>query len=547
MYVIRFCASMPRLALAVAIFSLSLAGAAVWADEIAVTTRIDAVTVFPTGAEITRTFNVTLQPGEHTLLVLLPHDIQTDSIQIKGDPAIGVSISALDLKAAPIDTKETEAQKADIAARIASLEADVARYRKVQENSAFALGLVKILAERKLQPVGPDSTPPVPDPQALVSLLDLVDGRLSQISKTMLDAQSQIDTAEAQIADLKGKLAASPAVPPPEWLAMVHVLATKNGSASFRLAYRLTSASWEPLYEARLSTDAAAGDGARHDLVRTAIVVQKTAEDWTDVSLILSTAQRTSQISVPSLKPQGIRDFVSEVAQEESDDTAAGAKSGGTRSIGVTPSPATNLGFNVLYAIPGRVTVERNGTSKTVRIGSGEGKADLFLSAVPKLDLTAYLGARVAANVDTPLLPGRVMIFRDGVFVGQGSLPLTRPGETMTFGFGADDLVSIERHEVQRKSGETGLVSTAYIEERTYLTTIVSGHSFSIPITIRDQVPVSDDERIRVDLLQETTTPDGEKTDAGTGVYSWTRQLDPGIPNEIRFGFRVTWPKGMAP
>jgi uncharacterized protein (TIGR02231 family) len=138
------------------------------------------------------------------------------------------------------------------------------------------------------------------------------------------------------------------------------------------------------------------------------------------------------------------------------------------------------------------------------------------------------------------------MLFRNGVFVGEGQIPLTAPGEIIELGFGADDLVTIEHYEVARRSGESGLVSTVYIEERSYLTTITSGHSFNIPITIEDQVPVSDDERIRVELLPGTTRPDGEDIDGRSGVYSWTETMLPNVTQEIRFGFRVSWPKGMS-
>ncbi len=47
--------------------SLALAGAA-GAAEIKGTSRIDAVTVYPSGAEIVRTARVKLERGEHTLL-----------------------------------------------------------------------------------------------------------------------------------------------------------------------------------------------------------------------------------------------------------------------------------------------------------------------------------------------------------------------------------------------------------------------------------------------------------------------------------------------
>ncbi|NDW53898.1 DUF4139 domain-containing protein [Aliiroseovarius sp. PrR006] len=72
------------------------------------------------------------------------------------------------------------------------------------------------------------------------------------------------------------------------------------------------------------------------------------------------------------------------------------------------------------------------------------------------------------------------------------------------------------------------------------------GHPFPIPITIEDQTPVTDDERIRVEFLSGTTRPDRDELDERLGVYSWTRTLKPGATEEVTFGFRVTWPKGIS-
>jgi N-terminal domain of unknown function (DUF4140) len=59
--------------------SLALAGAAM-AAEVKSPSRIDAVTVYPTGAEIVRTARVKIERGEHTLLFAdLPAEATTPS------------------------------------------------------------------------------------------------------------------------------------------------------------------------------------------------------------------------------------------------------------------------------------------------------------------------------------------------------------------------------------------------------------------------------------------------------------------------------------
>ena len=57
---------------------------------------------------------------------------------------------------------------------------------------------------------------------------------------------------------------------------------------------------------------------------------------------------------------------------------------------------------------------------------------------------------------DAPLLLGRVLIYRDGVFVGRGKIAAAGKDETVRLGFGADDKVKIERTVVRRNEGSAG-------------------------------------------------------------------------------------------
>ncbi len=536
------------------LFGLPCAPNMAKADEFSVASHIQAVTVFPTGAEITRAFSVDFPVGEHVVKITLPNDVQRNSIQIQSGEGAQVRINSLDLRPASIDADARKTRDAAIAAEIAAFERIISENTKKIENSRLSRELIETLARRTLQPQGPETSPPVPEPQHLIALLDMVDVRLSEISELVLAAQGEIDASRARISELENALLDPIDPQKRDMLASIYVTAASDGKVGFKLSYRLQSASWQPLYEARLSTGES-GQAARLELVRNASVTQDTTEDWTDVELKISTAQRTARISPPVLGSQTVRQFARDVDAETAQlstrrDLATALQIGkGPQDAGDGnrfSAEAASAGFNLRFDIPGRVTIDHSGIARTVRIQSGSMPADLSLFATPKIDLTAYLVAEFTVQSEAPLLPGRVMLFRDGVFIGEAVLPLTMPGETLKLGFGADDLVRIERHETGRKSGETGLVSTAYIEERTYLTQITSRHSFDIPITIEDQTPVTDDERIRVELLSGTTRPDVEDVGDRSGVYSWTRVLKPFVPQEIGFGFRVTWPKGIS-
>lgn len=70
---------------------------------------------------------------------------------------------------------------------------------------------------------------------------------------------------------------------------------------------------------------------------------------------------------------------------------------------------------------------------------------DLVIRSTPVLDPTAFLEASFVQGENAPLLPGKVAIYRDGMFVGRDTIVAAAKDETVRLGFGADDKVRIER------------------------------------------------------------------------------------------------------
>ena len=76
--------------------------------------------------------------------------------------------------------------------------------------------------------------------------------------------------------------------------------------------------------------------------------------------------------------------------------------------------------FQVMFKIPGRVSVGASEGAKSLRISTAAIAPDLAVRAVPVKDPTAFLEASFKQGEDAPLLPGRIAIYRDGVCVGRG-------------------------------------------------------------------------------------------------------------------------------
>jgi len=199
-------------------------------------------------------------------------------------------------------------------------------------------------------------------------------------------------------------------------------------------------------------------------------------------------------------------------------------------------------GFQAVYRIAGRLSVAANEGAKSFRISSAEIAPDLLVRAAPALDITAFLEADFKHADDAPLLPGRVALYRDGIFVGRGQMAMTAKDETVRLGFGADDKVKIARNTTRQTEATTGIVSTAKIERREFKTTVRNGHDTPVRVVVEDQVPVSEIDDVKVELLPTTTAPSERDVRNRRGVMAWSFDAAAGETKEIKIAWRVRWP-----
>ena len=201
-------------------------------------------------------------------------------------------------------------------------------------------------------------------------------------------------------------------------------------------------------------------------------------------------------------------------------------------------------GFQVVFKIQGRVSIGAGEGAKSLRISTATIAPDLVVRSVPVLDPTAYLEANFLQADDAPLLAGRVAIYRDGAFVGREQIKAAAKDEIVRLGFGADDKVKIERTVVKRNEGSAGLlVATSKTDERSFKTSVRNGHDFPVMVAIDDQLPVSENEEILVDLLPATTPPTTTNLADKRGVLEWAFEAKPNELKDITMAWRVRWPR----
>ena len=549
----------------IALSLLSAIAAGAQAAEVKGASQIDAVTVYPSGAEVTRTGRVKLKPGDHTVLFAdLPANAVAASIRVEGKATGKLEIGSVDTRSVSVpraDDAVISTERRRVEDAIEKLKDDKA----VLQASVVAAETQKKLIDNLTQL--PNRPAPAHDASAQQpdwgQLFGLIGERAAQAQKSILDAQIKVRDVERQIRDLEGKLASLAPTQQARMEVKVFVNAASALEADIVIRYQVRSASWTPFYDARLVTGTKT-QPPKLTLVRRASIQQRTGEVWDTVALALSTARPTAGTTAPTLLPM-IIDFESDappppprpaaqtapprgvVTELQSDRRAEDRvmRGGAADAVPVTAEESRAKvevqAFQAIYAIAGRVTVPDAGEIKRVQIDDMQLDPALNVRAVPKREEKAYLYAKLTVARGTPLLPGQISLFRDATFVGNGRLPLLAPGEEHELGFGVDDAIRVRYAIAEEKRGETGIISSAKTDQRGYRITVKNLHERAIPLTVLDQVPVSQNADIKVELTGKTA-PTKRDVDDKRGILAWDMTLAPDEERVIEFGYRTSWP-----
>jgi uncharacterized protein (TIGR02231 family) len=553
--------------LLIALSLLPVLATAALAADVKATSRTEAVTVYPSGAEVTRVGKVKLEGGEHTLLFAdLPANAVAASIRVEGKATGKLEIGSVDTRSVSV-SRTDEATVASERRRVEEAIEKLKDERSALQAAVLAAEtqkkLIENLAQLPTRPA-PAAGTPAPEPD-WAQLFGLIGQRAAEAQKVILDTQIKVREVDRQIKDQEGKLATLAPTQEARTEVKVFVNAASPLEADIVIRYQVRSASWTPYYDARLTTGTKA-QPPKLQLVRRASIQQRTGETWENVTLALSTARPAAGTAAPVLNPVVI-DYESEAPvaqarphqsqsrgvladraapvedQEERRRDATGAAKTAREVVALDEVRARVevQAFQAIYGIAGRVTVPATGETKRVQIDDMQLDPALIVRAVPKREEKAYVYAKLTTQRGTPLLPGQISLFRDTTFVGNGRLPLLAPGEEHELGFGVDDAIRIRHTLAEEKRGESGIITASKTDARSYRISVKNLHERAINLTVLDQIPVSQNADIKVELTGKTA-PTKRDVDDKRGVLAWEMKLEPDEERAIEFGYRATWP-----
>jgi uncharacterized protein (TIGR02231 family) len=543
---------MNRLAL-ILLASVSLTPLALAAD-LTLPSRIDAVTVFPDAAAVTRLGEVRVPAGQHTVILRgLPATIDPASIRIEGSGDGQLLIGSADIRRVAAETAPSE----DSQKRLRELRTELAKIRgriDALEAQKKAVGDFARMAAEAAAKEGKG--------------FDLAQARAAwtAVGEGTAQANEALQGEMARAADLDVEIKATemaagrprPGLAPVVDLAIA-VEAPRDLSASLRVTYRVGGARWTPVYDAALDT-VANGPIAKVNLVRRAAVVQRTGEDWGEVELTLSTARVAGGATAPEVMTQALalrdpmvafeadqlrrqRSVAQGVARPEPPAAMAAPAPMAEMAKAVEQEAAASAtAFSASFTAPGRVSVARDGTARTLRLSSHVLDAPLLAKVAPALETRAYLSTNLTWVDDVPLLAGEVSLTRDGVFVGKARLGAVAAGDQFDLGFGADDRIKVERVPVRRRDNDPAGWNASRNQISDHRTTITNLHRRPMKISVIDRVPVSENSAITVEPLATNTAPIDKIVQDRRGVMGWTHDYAPSEKREIRLGWRLRWP-----
>ncbi|WP_136636391.1 mucoidy inhibitor MuiA family protein [Pseudooceanicola onchidii] len=538
---------MRRHALALCLLAIP---APLWADDIAVPSRVAEATVFPQGATLTRVASYEIPAGRHQLILTDMPRIDPASLRLN---APGLTVGAIryrddfvpprtDSQTAEYEAAEALVEERERAVEVAQdavasiqIEADTARAR-----IAFLDGIGQ---SNDLAQVSADK---LRELATLIGEEGLTARRAVQAAETRVrEAQRAVKDAREDLADAEQALKALSTGSGDRAYLSIDVSSDGGAQGEMVLTYTVAEASWTPTYDVRLVTQGDAG----LTLQNGAYVEQSTGEDWRNVALTLSTVRPSGQGQPGEVWPWLRRAI--DPQRPEPMTLARGSMKAADMAV---PAPvmeevtATSQfdGLSVTYSYPDRVSVANEADAVKISLGTLDFTPEVFARAVPLSDPTAFLAAEFTNDSGELILGGgAAQFYLDGTFVGQRYLDLIANGDKAELSFGPIEGLRLERVVLDRQEGDRGVITRRNEQNEEVQITLRNLTARSWSVRLRDRVPYSEQEDLEISWDAQPV-PTETNIDDLRGVLEWRFDMAPKTDQRVELNHRIRWPDGKV-
>ncbi|HMZ32518.1 MAG TPA: DUF4139 domain-containing protein [Chitinophagales bacterium] len=510
--------------------------------------KITDVTVFRNYAKETRMASAQIPEGNSEIIISnVSTYLDENSLQIatKGN----VKILSVSSKLNYLIDKTKSSQVIKLTDSIEMMNDDVSWWN--QQSIAFQDELKLLDENRKLANDKSTFTA-----AQVKELAELYRNRALELRKYIFDLNKKQKLNNDKIAKLKSQIAVlngNQNMTVKEIILKIN--AKSAGLVSFKCSYIVSNAYWTPIYDIR-----AKNNNSPLQLDCRAKVVQNTGYDWKDVRLTLSTANPSANHNRPVLYPIYVDFFQPDYYEYKLKTSSYGEAAqmmnmAAPAKIDIARSTADDEFEEGLKATDNNVTiqegdmaveynietlqdVESDNKEHIVAIQEIEMPALYAYHTVPKLDMTAYLLARVTDWSKYNLLAGEANIFFDDNYVGKSYLNPNVSADTLLISLGRDEKINIKRVKLNDYSAKK-LLSGNIKETKAFETTIKNNKNTSIEIELLDQFPISKNSQIEVTLEEAN----GATITEEYGKLVWKIKLQANESKKVKLIYTIKYPK----
>ena len=169
-------------------------------------------------------------------------------------------------------------------------------------------------------------------------------------------------------------------------------------------------------------------------------------------------------------------------------------------------------GMTTTYDVPGLKTLAPSNSTIKHKIAKIDFKNIVFSHIViGKLRQVAFLKAHMRNVSRITLLKGPLGLTLDGSFLGQATFPRCSVGESFSLPLGVDPAIQVAYTKPTVRRSQSGIFTKedSNVFTRTMVITNTK-HNAAVELTVLDQVPISEDERLKIEI----TEPLGLKLDS---------------------------------
>ena len=520
----------------------------IWAQKAQITNaKLNAVTVYFSSAELAHSLSANLDKGTNEIVIKnIANNINENTIRILAPKSVTVLSAQFTTNTyTDIDKDNSHPKSKQIKDSIELLTLQI---DKLSNQIAAEKQIVELIKENK-KVLGNGTALNIAEytkfinysKEEMVASLDKADAYTEKQNKLRtlryeLEQRLEGDVSKEKTLS-KGKI-------------VLQVMSDTPQKADFSLSYVTPRAGWFPFYELRANDI-----NSPLSLLYKGEIYQTTGVDWKNIKLTLSSGNPNVRNEITLLKAWFLR-FGNRYSAETMEfnayrrsNTFAAAEMrvadvkdvAKEEMVEATMNDYTDVSENQLntsFEITTPYDILSNGREYSVALKELKIKAKYEYYSAPRVDNGVYLVASIDDYSQYNLLNGEANIIFEDMYVGKTMISPNQTTESMQLTMGNDKKISIKREKIADKS-ETKFISSYKEQTFTYEITVKNNKKETINLKLKDQYPISTNEKIQVELLEDSKA----EVNTETGILTWNTTLKAGESKKYRLSYKVKYPK----